>query len=45
MTEVFKWMKKLNKGGIIKVLKVTNQNKTRTNGFKLNKFRFRKKMI
>nr|XP_053657327.1 uncharacterized protein LOC128706451 [Cherax quadricarinatus] len=40
--EVYKWMTGINKGDINKVLRVSNQVRTRNNGFKLDKFRFRK---
>ncbi len=40
MIEVYKWMKGLHKGDIHKVLLVREQGRTRSNGFKLDKFRF-----
>ena len=42
--EVYKWIKGYNKGDINKVLIFSEQNRTRNNGFKLNKFRFRKEI-
>ena len=42
LIEVFKWVKGFNKGEINKVLIVKEKVRTRTNGFKLNKFRYRK---
>ena len=42
MIEVYKWMKGYNKGDINKVLMVREQGRTRSNGFKLDKFRFNK---
>ncbi len=42
MIEVYKWMKGHNKGYINKVLIVREQGWTRSNGFKLYKFRFNK---
>ena len=42
MIEVFKWFKGINKGDINRVLKLSNHNRTRSNGYKLDKFRFRK---
>lgn len=42
LTEVLKWMKGYRKGDINKVLVVREQGRTRSNGFKLDKFRFRK---
>lgn len=40
MIEVFKWVKGINQGDMRDVLKLVE--KTRNNGFKLDKFRFRK---
>lgn len=42
MKEVFKWVSGINKGDINDVLKFSNNERTRSNGFKLHKFRFRK---
>ena len=39
---MFKWVKSFNKGDINKVLIVKEKVRTRTNGFKLDKFRYRK---
>ena len=44
LIDVFEWVKGFNKGDINKVLIVKERIKTRTNGFKLDKFRFRKKI-
>ena len=44
LIEVFKWIKGINKGDISKVLIVSGPGITRTNGFKLEKFRFRKEI-
>ena len=44
LIEVFKWFKGINKGDIAKVLKVKEQGRTRTHGYKLDKFRFRKEI-
>ena len=44
LIEVFKWMKGINKGDIGRVLKISMQDRTRTNGFKLDKFRFQKEI-
>lgn len=44
LIEVFKWMKGINKGDISRVLKVSSQDRTRSNGFKLDKFRFQKEI-
>ena len=44
MIEVFKWMKGINSGDINKVLLVSEPGRTRSNGFKLDKFRFNKDM-
>ncbi len=42
MIEVYKWMKGYKKGDVNKVLIVREQGRTRSNGFKLDKFRFNK---
>ena len=42
LIKVYKWMKGYNKGDINKVLIVREQDRTRSNGFKLDKFRFNK---
>ena len=44
MIEVFKWIKGFNKGDVSKVLIANEQNRTRSNGFKLKKFRFKKEI-
>ena len=44
MIEVFKWIKGFNKGDINKVLLVSTSNRTRSNGYKLEKFRFREEI-
>ena len=41
LIEVFKWVKGINKGNIDQVLELSNQNRTRNNGYKLEKLRFR----
>ena len=40
LIEVFKWVKDFDKGDVGKVLTVSSQDKTRNNGFKLEKCRF-----
>ena len=40
LIEVFKWMKGFNKGDVGKVLTVSSQERTRINGFKLEKCTF-----
>ncbi len=40
--EIYKWMKGYNKGDVNKVLIVSEQGRMRSNGFKLDKFRFHK---
>ena len=40
LIEVFKWYRDYNKEDIGKVLRVNNQDRTRNNVFKLEKFRF-----
>ncbi len=42
LIEVYKWMKGYNKGDVNMVLIVKEQGRTRSNGFKLDKFRFNK---
>ena len=42
LKEVFKWVKGFNKGNINKIIIVKEKVRTRTNGFKLDKFRYRK---
>ena len=42
LIEVIKWYRGYNKEDVSKVLRITNQDTTRNNGFKLEKFRFRK---
>ena len=42
LIEVFKWVKGFNKGDINKVIIVKEKVRTRTNGFRLDKFRCRK---
>lgn len=44
LIEVFKWVRGFNKGDISKVLIVSDPGITRTNGFKLDKFRFKKEI-
>ena len=39
--EVFKWVKGINKGYINQVLEINSQDRTRGNGYKLEKLRFR----
>ena len=41
---MFKWVRGINKGNISKVLIVSDPGITRTNGFKLEKFRFKKEI-
>ena len=42
MIEVFKWKKGINKGDKSQVLKMKEEGITRLNGFKLDKFKFKK---
>ena len=44
LIEAFKWVKGINKGDISKVLKFSNQDRTRSNGFKLVKFTFHREI-
>ena len=41
LIEVFKWVKGINKGNINQVIEISNQDRTRGNGYKLEKLRFR----
>ena len=41
MIEVFKWVKGINKGNIDQVLEISSQDRTRENGYMLEKLRFR----
>ena len=40
LIEVFKWFRGYNKGDVSETLIVSNQERTRSNGFKLDKWRF-----
>ena len=42
LIEVFKWYRGYNKGDVSKILRVSNQDRTRNNGFKIEKSRFKK---
>ncbi|MDJ0596593.1 MAG: reverse transcriptase family protein [Pleurocapsa sp. MO_226.B13] len=42
LIEVFKWLRGLNRGDINRILRLNQTDRTRNNGFKLDKFRFRK---
>ena len=44
LIEVFKWYRGYNKGDVDKVLRISSHNRSRNNGFKLEKFRFRKEI-
>ena len=44
LIEVFKWYRGFNKGDVSKILRISNQDRTRSNGFKLEKFRFKKEI-
>ena len=41
MIEVYKWVKGINKGSIEQVIEISSQGMTRSNGYKLDKPRFR----
>ena len=41
MIEIYKWVKGINKGNIDQVIEISSQNRTRGNGNKLEKLRFR----
>ena len=42
LIEVYKWVKGFNKGDISKVFIVSGPGRARTNGYKLENFRFKK---
>ena len=44
LLKVLQWYIRYNKGDISNVLRITNQHRTRNNGFKLEKFRFRREI-
>ena len=44
LIEVFKWVKGFNKADVGKVLTISSQYRTRNNGFKLEKCRFKKEI-
>ena len=41
MIEVYKWIKEINKGHIDQVIIISSQDRTRSNGYKIDKPRFR----
>ena len=44
LIEVFKWYRGYNKGDVSKILRISNHDRSRNNGFKLEKFRFKKEI-
>ena len=42
LIDILKWYRGYNKGNISKIHRINNQDRTRNNGFKLEKFRFRR---
>ena len=44
LIEVFKWVKGFNKGDVGKILMISSHDRTRINGFKLEKSRFNKEI-
>ncbi len=44
LKDVFKWVKGFNKSDISKVLRISQQDRMRNNGFKLEKYRFRREI-
>ncbi len=44
LIEVFKWVIGYNKGDISKVMRISQHEGTRSNGFKLEKYRFRREI-
>ena len=41
MIEVYKWVKEINKGSIDQVIEISKESRTRSNGYKIDKTRFR----
>ena len=39
---VFKWRRCYNKGDVSKLLRISNQGRTRNNGFKIGKSRYKR---
>ena len=44
LIEVFKWYRGYNKGDVSKILRISNQDRTRNNGFKIEKSRYKKEL-
>ena len=44
LIEVFKWYRGYNKGDVNRILRISNQDRTRNNGFKLEKSRYKKEI-
>ena len=44
MIEIFEWVKGFNKGDVRKVLMISSQDRTKNNGFKLEKCRYSKEI-
>ena len=44
LIEVFKWYRGYNKGDVNIILRISNQDRTRNNGFKLEKSRYKKEI-
>ena len=44
LIEVFKWYRGYNKGDVNRILRINNQDRTRNNGFKLEKSRYKKEI-
>ena len=44
LIEVFKWYRGYNKGDVNRILRVSNQDRTRNNGFKIDKYRYKKEI-
>ena len=42
--EVFKWYRGYDKGDVNRILRISNQDRTRNNGFKLEKSRYKKEI-
>ena len=44
MIEVYKWVKGINKGNIDQVIEISSQDRTRGNGYKLEKLKIQDRL-
>ena len=44
LIEVFKWYRGYNKGDVSRILRISNQDRTRNNGFKIDKNRYKREI-